>query len=206
MHHAVKNRIAVHRIQLQHLPIPEERALFILQEKGIRVIEVDIIAIAKGLIGKASWKFGARQHEAPLFFDCSSLTKWLCGQRGIWIPRRPTQQFIHCRSHANTLHLSEAKPGDLLFTNSPFKNGVMYEIDDTIGHVFFVTDKETAICATNSEFGTGIFEVSFADIFKTRKFLDVGRVMTNDVVTFLTPPHREVETSDDIVQIVLQSL
>ncbi|MFA6095206.1 MAG: NlpC/P60 family protein [Candidatus Paceibacterota bacterium] len=96
MHYkAVGNRCAVDFSSLL-LPVTTERALNILAEENIKPVDVDVISLARELVGKAEWLWAARQWQAPALFDCSSFTKWLYGQMGIWIPRRPQQQFEFC--------------------------------------------------------------------------------------------------------------
>ncbi len=191
---------------MQHYSVIEDRVVDLLKEKGIRVSDVDVVRLAKSLVAKAMWKYGARQWEAPLFFDCTSLTKWLYGQKGVWLPRRPVQQYKYLDSLAKIYGLKEAVPSDLLFTSSPFQDGVKSDSTDGIGHVFIVSDEAKAVCATNSEFGTGVVEVSFEDIFKTRKFCGIGKVVCDGVVTLLIPPYRDIETVDDVRCVIEQSL
>ena len=120
---AVGNRIGVDFISLD-LPIPKDEALDILEKSNIRRIEVNIHDIAKELVGKAQWKLLSRQWEAPYFFDCSSLTKWLYGQKGIWIPRRSRVQFHFCGQsmeidkETRLVDVWDTETGDLLFTDS----------------------------------------------------------------------------------------
>lgn len=206
IYRGVGNRIAINILDLGN-NVSIEKAFSILKENGINEIEICMLSIAKELVTKAQWKLRSGQWEAPLFFDCSSLTKWLYGQKGIWIPRRPIQQFEHCKKSGESISLEHAKQGDLMFTTSQFKNGV--RIGDNDGwHVFFVSDNKKAICATNSEFGIGVVEVPFTEIFKTRKLRKIYSVTERRIplTTFLIPPNREIETSDDIKHIILQSL
>ena len=204
---SVGNHIAVNFNSL-NLPVSNEQALEILKGKNIQPIEVDILSLAKNLVGKARWKLPSRQWEAPHFFDCSSLTKWLYGQKGIWLPRRPLQQFEFCCQYGSIHELSEITEGDIVFTSSPYKQGVNTGEDDGIGHVCISIGDGQVICATNSEFGTGILEISIEKLLETRKLRAVGRPCNSmsEITTLMFPLGREVETTDDVRWIVLQSL
>ena len=204
---SVGNRISVNFNSL-NLPVSNEQALEILKGKNIQPIEVNILSLAKNLVGKAQWKLPSRQWETPDFFDCSSLTKWLYGQKGIWLPRRPLQQFEFCCHHGSIHKLTEITEGDIVFTSSPYKQGVNTGEDDGIGHVCISIGDGQVICATNSEFGTGILEISIEKLLGTRKLRSIGRMhdKTSEITTLTFPLGREIETVDDVRWIVLQSL
>lgn len=202
------NRVAVEYETLGIL-IPFKDALVILKEKGIHVIDdVDIVTIAKSLVGKAKWKLPSGAWEAPHYFDCAGLTRYLYGQLGIWIPRRPIQQYEFCGRFCKIVSLEDAKPADLLFVSSPYINGRPVNNQEKIGHVCIMSGENKAICATNSEFGTGIVEIGFEELFKTRTLGAVGRIVEDisRIHTFLTPPNREIDSSDDIKWIILKSI
>ncbi|HCS72703.1 MAG TPA: peptidase P60 [Clostridiales bacterium] len=52
-------------------------------------------------------------------FDCSGLTQWSYGKAGIHLPRTAQQQYDATQS----IPLSEAKPGDLVFFHSTYNAG-----------------------------------------------------------------------------------
>jgi peptidoglycan endopeptidase LytE len=87
---AVGNRCAVD-LQTLNLPVDQEEALKILVKAGLAPIAVDLIQLARSLL-KAKYRRGAYLWLAPKVFDCYSFTKYLYGQRGIWLPRRSIQQ------------------------------------------------------------------------------------------------------------------
>ena len=207
MHYrAVGNRCAADLVSFV-LPVSVEQALGILAGENINLIEVDIISLAKSLVGKAGWLWAAREWQAPSFFDCSSFTKWLYGEMGIWIPRRPQQQFEFCREFGSLHSLDQVAVGDILFLNSPYRKGVRSETEEGIGHVCVVSGEDSAICATNSEFGRGVVELPMSGLLSSRKLVGVGRIAhpAGRIMTFVFPSEREVETSDDIRWIVLQN-
>lgn len=208
MFRAVQDRCAVD-VKSMDWPVDIDTALGILQKRGIRKINVDLIAVAEGLVGKAGWKLPSPQSDAPHHFDCSSLTKWIYGRRGILIPRRPAQQFEFCRDHGQLLGRDELlAPGDLVFLTSPFVNGKRTDEHNGIGHVCLMAEDGDVICATNSEFGTGVVKIPFHQLFATRKSCGAGRIIPRgaEVITLEIPLAREAESSDDIRWIVLQSL
>lgn len=119
MHYrAVGNRCAVH-FQSLALDLPdnytEDIFLEILGYLGFCSIKVDVVFIARALLGVPSYRLGASLSEAPQFFDCSSFTKYLYAQKGIWIPRLSVQQRIQ------GMVVDTPVPGDLVFTTS-FQN------------------------------------------------------------------------------------
>lgn len=203
---SVGNRIAVDFGAL-NVPIQITEALGILKTRNIRPIEVSVEVLARSLVGKASWKLPSRLWEAPYYFDCASLTKWLYGQKGVWIPRRPLGQLEFCRQFGSIQSVDEITTGDLLFVSSPYRDGIKSNSEVEVGHVCIVSDLNNAICATNSEFGTGIVELPIARILSSRRLAAIGRVICPDTLTTLIfPPEREIETVDDIKHIILRSL
>lgn len=201
-YHAVRNRCAVSLDSLR-LPISREEALVILNEKGFTVTEVDIIALARQCVATSRYRRGARPSEAPTIVDCSSFTKWLYGQRGIWLPRRSIQQ----RELGVAVNLEELVAGDVVFTSG----WINYYYDDPangVGHVGIATGDGTVIHATNSKMGVGVLESSLNEFTEESKFRGIRRYIPKDreVLTFETPSDREVEIADDIRWILLQSL
>lgn len=204
---SVSNRIAVDFNSLK-LPISTKESLKILAKKNIRPIEVDVCSLAKDLVGNACWKLCARQWEAPYFFDCSSFIKWLYGQKGVWIPRRTLQQLDFCKQFGSLHSIEEVKTGDILFVSSPYINGVFSDSTRAVGHVCLAVDADNIICATNSEFGTGVVQTSLKSLLSSRQLACVGRIIdeVSHITTLIFPPEREIETPDDVRYIILQTL
>lgn len=198
---AVGNRCAVDLDSL-NLPVSNRKALKILQKKGFRVIDVDLIRLAGTRVGNSLYRRGSRMFEAPKIMDCSSFMKWLYGQRGIWLPRRSIQQ----RALGKLVEVKNIRAGDLLFVSGR----IDYYIDDPadgVGHVGILTGKGTVIHAANKK--VNIVE-STIDSFIGGKndFRGIRRYIHADtkVITLQTPPGREIEVSDDIRWVILQSL
>ncbi len=196
---AVGNICAVHFPSL-NLPISQNKALEMLAQKGFERLNIDIIILGRELIGNSTYKRGARMYEAPDALDCSSLTKWLYAQQGIWIPRRSIQQ----REYGIKVSPEGVIRGDLLFTSGHI-DYYLTDSQDGVGHVGIVTGEGTVVHAANKK--DGIVET------KIEKFINnsprgAARVIPAgyEVVTLKTPQNREIETSDDIRWILLQNL
>jgi peptidoglycan endopeptidase LytE len=197
---AVSNRCAVHLPSL-NLPISTEDSLTILHDRGFKVLEVDVIALARSCIKSSTYRRGAKPSEAPAIVDCSSFIKWLYGKRGIWLPRRSIQQ----REVGCPIPIEKIETGDVVFVSGWID---YYHTDpkDGVGHVGIATGDGTIIHAadrkthvTESSLESFVGEIGFRGI---RRYVPKGQV----VLTFETPSDREVETSDDIRWIILQSL
>lgn len=197
---AAGRRCAVDMATLKNLG-SEEEITFLLAEKGFQMIEIDMITLARERIALSTYRRGARLSEAPEVVDCSGLAKWLYGQRGVWLPRRSIQQ----REMGKVVDLSDIKAGDLIFTSGR----IDYYLDDPadgVGHVGIATNEGTVIHAANRV--AGVVESPLNDFAPSGKFRGARRIIPDDheIITLVTPPEREVETSDDIRWIILQSI
>lgn len=196
---AVGNRCVVDVDELA-LPIEQSEIVDLLEQKGFRLVHIDIVALARDCIAGSTYRRGARLREAPGVVDCSSLTKWLYGQRGIWLPRRSIQQAACGEPVARGEELS----GDLIFVSG---HRDYYHDDPStgIGHVGMVTDSGTVIHAANQRSGvveTALTDFCGDDVRAIRRFIPAGRF----VPTLELPSGREIETADDIRWVILQSL
>lgn len=200
VYRAVSCRCAVD-FEALALPISKEEAMAMLQKMGFRIIAIDLVALARSYIGVSEYRRGAKIREAPGIFDCSSLMKWLYGQRGIWLPRRSIQQW----------ELGEPVPrenilaGDVVFVSGR----IDYYIDDPrfgVGHVGIATDSGTVVHAANRTYG--VTESPLGKFLGGDKFRGARRYVPRDrnVVTLETPAGREIESSDDVRWVILQSL
>lgn len=197
---AVQNRCAVHLSSL-NLLFSDTEALVILESKGFKVLEVDLIALARQCIKTSTYRRGARPSEAPMVVDCSSFIKWLYGQHGIWLPRRSIQQ----RELGTPVPVEEIGAGDVIFVSGWID---YYHTDpkDGVGHVGIATGEGTVVHAADRK--AHVVESSFESFIGKTKFRGARRYVPKDqtVLTLETPPDREVEIADDLRWIVLQSL
>src|SRR3989344_1517554 len=171
-----------------HLPISNDEVLAILHRKGFRVIEVDIVSLARKCVGTSRYRRGARLFEAPAVVDCSSFMKWLYAQRGIWLARRSIQQS----EYGEAIGLGEIIQGDLGFTSGR----IDYYQDNPsngIGHVGIATGEGTVIHAANKK--VNIVESPLNTFVGKTDFRCARRYIPKDsvVITLEIPDHREVE-------------
>lgn len=197
---AVGNRCAV-ILEFLRLPISSEETLATLSPKGFRVVEVDLVALARQCIGTSRYRRGARPSEAPAVVDCSSFVKWLYAMRGIWLPRRSIQQ----RELGEAVSLDELVAGDVVFVSGV----VDYYHDDPangVGHVGIATGDGTVIHAADRK--ANVVESLLDKFVGKAKFRGARRYIPKgvEVLTLETPLNREVEIADDIRWIILQSL
>lgn len=197
---AVGNRCAID-IEALQLPISREEVLAILNRKGFAVVEVDIIAFARQCISTSKYRRGAKPFEAPAVVDCSSFTKWLYAQRGIWLPRRSIQQ----RELGQVITLDEIVADDLIFVSGAI-NYYLDDPSDNVGHVGIVTGDRTVIHAADKN--ANIVESALDKFVGKTKFRGARRYISQnrEVLTLKIPQDKCVEISDDIKWIVLQSL
>lgn len=161
---------------------------------GFLVLNVDVVALVRERVDQATYRRGARMREAPAVFDCSSFTKWAYGQRGIWLPRRSIQQL----AVGAPVTLGHIQAGDLVFVRG-WINYYHEDPSDGVGHVGLATGDGTVVHAADSQ--AGVVESRLERFTKDGKiFRGARRIIEgqSDVMTFITPPVREIETSDDI--------
>jgi len=196
---AVRNRCAVNLLELK-IPFDPIDIIQFLHSIEFKLLNVDIIALARERIGKAEYRRGARPSESPDIFDCSSFVKWLYGQKGIWLPRRTIQQSVM----GEEVDPSNLKAGDLIFTSGYINYYHTRPDNESIGHVGIATGENSVIHAANKR--TGIQEVSLERFIPNDEYAQiVRRYVSKDTLTFETPTHREVEWSDDFRWIILQN-
>lgn len=184
------------------LPVSKEIALNILSKINFKVLDIDLMEIARSCIGKSMYKRGSSIHNAPWQVDCSSFTKWLYAQKGIKLPRRSIQQ----RDFGESVLISELVSGDLVFISGCI-NYFFDDPTDGVGHVGIATGKDSIIHAANSKIGVGVVETD-VESFTRKGFRGARRIIPKEanILTLAVPDNREVEWTDDIRWIVLQNL
>ena len=195
---AVNGRCALDFSSLS-LPISKEEAQTLLLKNGFSILDVDIIDIARECIKTSTYKRGARPSEAPAVVDCSSLIKYLYGQKGIWLPRRTIQQ---CQL-GEKIDPKDIRKGDVIFKSGRI-NYTNPLVPKGVGHVGIATGEGTVIHAMNKQ--NNVVETSLEKFIAREKLRDIRRYisLSNDCVTLQTPKNREIETSDDIYWVLFQ--
>ncbi|MBI4142743.1 C40 family peptidase [Candidatus Uhrbacteria bacterium] len=207
---AVGDRCAV---ALAHLDVrsggkrlARAEVLAMLERIGCTVLDVDVVVLARSLVGRATWRRGTRFHEAPGAVDCSTFVKWLYGQRGIWIPRRSIQQlWYRGNSGCRIERIEDLRAGDLVFA-SGFQPYYKDSAAAGVGHVGVVTDTGTVIHAANRTIG--VTESPLAAFTARDRFHGARRLAPTewDVITLQAPSHRDVEYADDLRWMLYQQL
>lgn len=197
---AVGNRCAVDMSELR-LPISDEAAFEILLKLGFKRLYMNPVRLAEGCIGVSEYRRNAKPSEAPNVVDCSSFVKWVYGQCGIWLPRRTIQQ----REFGSVVVMGDLAPGDVIFVSGLIN---YYENDPAqgVGHVGIYSEQNMIIHAANKKLG--VVKETTEEFWKKHSERGIRRYIPhyNRVVMFETPPDREVEISDDLRWIVLQTL
>lgn len=199
-YHAYGKKCAVD-IESLNLQLSKKKIIAILNKKGFKVIEVEMIALARECIGNSKYSRGADPLKAPAIVDCSSFMMWLYGCRGIELPRRSIQQ----RTFGEPVKIENIIAGDLVFVSGHID---YYEDDpsDGVGHVGIYTGTGTVIHAANKK--SGVIESTFDSFIEGDKFRGIRRYIPSpgNIVTFKIPANRYVSGSDDFKWIIRQSL
>lgn len=175
-----------------------DKVLEALKDKKFEIVEVDVISLARDCIGKSVFKRNSRVDWAPGVVDCSSFVKWLYSMRGIRIPRRPIQQSLF-GVKINELDIRE---GDLVF-KSGARDLYFEDPKRGVGHVGIVTESRSVIHATVG----GVVEVPFSSFTDSYSYRGARRIVSGgDVVTLEIPENQLIETSDDIMWILLRTI
>lgn len=181
--------------------VTEARVLEIATRLGFERQTVDLVNLARACVGVSRYRRGARPEQAPEVVDCSTLTRWLFGKRGIGLRRYAVDQ----RDEGRRLRADETpRAGDLLFA-AGYHARYRDDPEDGVGHVGVWTDANTVIHAANSERGVIEDELCFFASEERRR--GYVRLLPDDLLwTFLKPSGVCIEHTDDLVWKVLESL
>lgn len=196
---AVGSRCAVDLRTVEHIDTPE-RILALLKRHGFHRVAVTPVSVARELVGKARYRRGACLSEAPAVFDCSSFTKWVYGQCGIWLPRRSIQQSLV----GVAVRRSSIRSGDLVFVSGR-RNYFLRDPKRGIGHVGIATGEGTVVHAASPR--PGIVESPMSRFTHNGRILrGIRRVIPVRAMmaTFSTPHQWEIESDDDLRWVLLQ--
>jgi hypothetical protein len=200
IYQSVGNRCAIDFAEF-NLNISDGECINILSKLGFVKTEVDLISLARKYLGVSEYRLSSKISEAPQAFNCSGLVKWLYSLKGIWLPRRAVQQS-ECGTE---IARNDLRAGDLVFRTS-FRSYYRTNPAESVGHVGLATNDGTVIRAVSKK--VGIVESDFDDFVDKYQVRKIKRIIPSDakVHTFIIPQDTEVESSDDIFWILLQSL
>ncbi len=172
--------------KLLGVEIEEKEIIGILERLGFRVKKINpvknALKLAKSLAGKP-YKYGASvTFDAPDYFDCSSLTSYVFAHSGVSIPRMAIDQFFY----GKPIDEKDAKPGDLVFSNSG--NGkIHYEskefmkglkAKEGIDHVGLYLEKGKVLHASrHNTNGVIIEDLKKSKLFKGKNFRGFRRLV-----------------------------
>jgi hypothetical protein len=194
---AVGTRCAVDMGELaQALDLPEERVACLLAQIGFDMCRADPVHWAKQLVGQANYHRDAPFELAPQVVDCSSLTKWVYHQCGIWLPRQAVQQ--RRRTAAHPVKLRNLRAGDLVFRTGYGNSWYPDEdISQGVGHVGLATGQDTVIHAIKWD---GIKETSLKSFLGKWPRHGATRVLPAErcILTLVCNMVHGIEYSEDV--------
>ncbi len=170
-----------------------------LAEHGCRILEgeeaTDPVAEARALLGRATYRRGARMREAPETVDCSSLVKWSFGRCGISLPRLSVQQ----RRCGRPVPPAALRAGDLLFTTGG-RNWYEHDPADGVGHVYLATGAGTLLHADRRD--RTVVEEPLEEVFgrcPERQLRGCRRILPDRPWrTLEIPAELEIESADHL--------
>lgn len=191
------NRLCVHFPTLIPYVIQEKIDNY-LDLKGFLKTRVDILKLAQEQVGKRYYR--GSNYNSRQSFDCSSLTQWLYGQKGIYIPRISIDQ----RDFGTPIKIKELKAGDLIFTTGYINYYYEEEKVNSVRHVGIYTG-ESVIHAANKK--RGVVEDSLFH-FVNNNFRGATRIYDhlNVADTIIIPPKERIEYDAHLRWRILQTV
>ncbi|MBU0646628.1 C40 family peptidase [Patescibacteria group bacterium] len=188
-------RCAVNLEEL-NLPFFPEQVERLLNELGFRCLEIDLLAAARGCVGKSAYALSADPRHAPRTVNCSSFIKYLYSLRGVWLPRYAVQQS---ELGAPVAIGSKLRLGDLLFSPGFFPLSRDRDGAGGLGHVGLATGEGSVIHASKHQ-GT-VREVPLDAYLGMREGVHSIKRLIPDpdlTLTYLIPTNSFLESSDDV--------
>lgn len=140
-----------------------------------------VVETAQKYLG-TPYRYGSSEYTTATF-DCSSYTKRVFGEKGIWLPRTSSDQFRQGVPVAR----DNLKVGDLLFYTTNGKG--------TVSHVGIYTGGGKMVSASSSK------GVSYADAFSSSywgpRYLGARRVIKETTVTVAAVPTAKANVTID---------
>lgn len=196
-------RCAVNLSELD-LSFHPEQVEQLLDELGFRCLEIDLLAAARGCLGKSEYALSADPRQAPQTVNCSSFIKYLYGLRGIWLPRYAIQQS---ELGVPVAADSKLRLGDLLFSPGFFPLSRNQDNAHGLGHVGMATGEGSVIHAAKHQ-GT-VREIALDLYLGMREGVQLIKRLIPDptqTLTYLIPANLWLESSDDVRWLVYTHL
>ena len=159
-------------------------------------IQEQITEEAKKLIGRP-YKLGAKENEAPKYFDCSSFVQYLYKKTGIIIPRCSEAQA----EIGKEIKRADLQKCDLIFVKGKGNVHYSFNFPQGLDHVALCAGKNKVIYAGKKE--GKVVEEKINDFLKERKWVIAKRIIgiEDDYFLAVIPSWREdIKIKEDLVE------
>lgn len=182
---------------LDRLPaVDEAMAMETLSGLGFEFLHVNVVERAMELVGKARYERAVHPDRMPNVFDCSGLTWWAYRLAGVGLPRRSIQQS----RLGHPVMMTDAQPGDLLFTPSRYSRNRQFSADaHPVGHVGMYVGEGEVLHASNKSKGLAV--VSLSDFWWPEQS-SARRLLPERFITVSVPKGWHVHGADDLICII----
>lgn len=176
-----------------NLGVEPKRIVEILLGMKCKLLKVNLLEVLRGTVGTAKYVRGATIHQAPNYFDCSTLVCWSFALIGVQMPRYAIEQ---AKQGAVTA-LINARLGDLVFCKGKIPR-IDEDVPNGVGHVAIATGRGTVIHAKNRQ--VGVIEEPIGSICANlSKFRGVKRILsTRGWFTVIVPNDLKISYSFDL--------
>ena len=205
--HSINNRVGIvpSTWDLFEHNLSEAELVSLVEQAGFKIIAVDVIKIARDLIGKSKYRRVANLSEAPEVFSCTSFIRWLYAQLGI-------ELYVFAIDESKQgieVAIGNFQAGDLVFSKGRIGQ---YDNDPDlgVGHVGIVTEQGTVLHNTNLHVNNqpGIAEVSFETFYKNKDNFRGARRLLPEVGFYVLeiPQTTDILWSLDVKRKIMQFL
>ncbi len=188
---SVDSKIAFH---LSDIPASESQVLHTLSQLGFSPVLPDpaqLTQLAKTFIG-APYKYSTTLNTAPHIFNCTTLTRYVFRQLGIWLPLFAFEQ----KEYGIGVTENNIRPGDLVFRTGLSSSRWRNTPEEAIGHVGIVLGPDSILHASFKN--RSVCVDTLQTFIDKQLFQGVARILTPDMVVLTIPAHMEVERSSDV--------
>jgi len=195
--------------QITNSEVEDIWSKFEFEYKKVKPLDKIKEIINSGELLDKKYKSGASvTYDAPLIFDCSSLTAWIFKEAGLSIPRISVDQFVF----AEKIKKEELGFGDLIFSNSGIvlKTGIYKEsveflpgtkVESGVDHLgMYVGDEK--VLHTSSQTGKVVVE-SLSDAKMFKNIVGYGRIaqMNKERYVVIIPKERlDLRIKEDLIE------